>query len=59
MRIDDANNWWMWNLNRKVAEFIHKPTEELEIEIRFLLATCRSFNEREAADLEANNLLAG
>ena len=36
-----------WLLNRKVAEYISKPTQQLEITLRFLLTSYRALNEKE------------
>jgi len=59
MRVDDASIWWIWSLNRRVAEFIHSPTEEQEIQLRFLLTTYRAFNEEQISNLNENPRLAG
>ena len=48
MRPEDPNEWWMWTLNRKIAEYIHAPSEKQEIELRFLLTTYRSLKNESA-----------
>ena len=56
MKVENINEWWMWTLNRKIAEYIHTPSEQQEIELRFLLTTYRSMKDGEAANLDQYSL---
>jgi hypothetical protein len=58
MKVENINEWWIWTLNRKIAEFIHKPSEDQEIELRFLLTTYRSLSENAPANQEEYTLPA-
>ena len=46
---DSNNEWWRWELNRKVAEFLTKPTPEQEATLAFLLTSYRALHEQQSA----------
>ena len=56
MKVENANEWWMWTLNRKIAEYIHNPNENQEIELRFLLTTYRSLKDNNPANQDQYSL---
>ncbi len=44
---NDDNEWWRWQLNRKIAEYLSRPTREQEATLGFLLTSYRAlYNER-------------
>lgn len=48
--IESKNEWWRWELNRKIAEFLSKPTAEQEATLAFLLTSYRALHEQETAN---------
>jgi hypothetical protein len=46
---DTNNEWWRWELNRKVAEYLSKPTPEQEAMLSFLLTSYRALHENQTA----------
>jgi len=42
---DTNNEWWRWELNRKIAEFLSRPTPEQEATLSFLLTSYRALHE--------------
>jgi len=49
MIMNNSNNeWWRWELNRKIAEFLSRPTREQEATLGFLLTSYRAlYNQRD------------
>lgn len=44
--IESNNEWWRWELNRKIAEFLSRPTAEQEATLAFLLTSYRALHEQ-------------
>jgi len=40
------NEQWRWELNRKIAEFVAKPSREQEAALTFLLSSYRIIHNR-------------
>jgi hypothetical protein len=49
------NEWWRWQLNRKIAEFLSKPTPQQEATLGFLLTSYRALHEQENIKLYQEN----
>jgi len=44
------NEWWRWELNRKIAEFLSRPTQEQEAMLSFLLTSYRALHDNKAPE---------
>ena len=44
------NEWWRWELNRKIAEFLSRPTPEQEAILAFLLTSYRALHDQRDND---------
>lgn len=49
------NEWWRWELNRKIAEFLSKPTLQQEAALGFLLTSYRALHEQDNLNVYLNN----
>lgn len=51
----ENSEWWRWELNRKIAEFLSKPTPQQEATLGFLLTSYRTLHEQQNIDMQVNN----
>ena len=49
------NEWWRWQLNRKIAEFLASPSENQHAHLNFMLSSYRSLHEAEKDDRQSVN----
>lgn len=49
------NEWWRWELNRKIAEFLSKPTPQQEATLGFLLTSYRALHEQQNIEIYQEN----
>ena len=49
---NNDNDWWRWELNRKIAEFLCRPTREQEVTLAFLLTSYRALYQQREHDAD-------
>jgi len=40
----DSQDWWMWQMYRATAEFMHTPNDEREARLNFFMSSYRYFH---------------
>jgi len=40
----DSQDWWMWQMYRRAAEFMHDPSEDREARLQFFMSSYRYFH---------------
>jgi hypothetical protein len=46
------NEWWRWQLNRKIAEFLASPSENQHAHLNFMLSSYRSLHNTQQIELQ-------
>ncbi len=40
----DSKEWWMWQMYRATAEFMHNPSNDREARLKFFMTSYRYFH---------------
>ena len=55
----DSQDWWMWQMYRATAEFMHEPNSDREAQLKFFINSYRYFHQQQngnGAQQQANTM---
>ena len=52
----DSQDWWMWQMYRATAEFMHEPNHDREAQLKFFMHSYRYFHQQQNEIATANLL---
>lgn len=49
----DSQDWWMWQMYRATAEFMHDPNIDREAQLKFFIQSYRYFHQQQSENSTA------